>query len=258
LAQALPARDQDPVVGDLLEAGIPDLRDLLDLAELVLRRWMVRWKSWHPWLALVGLVLPSGILLSRISSRLCVYASVQLAAYLRSGNPFGNGLSLADEAIALLCQALAVIACAWLTGFALAGVSRPTLAAHAAVFYAAWLFFGARMLLAVRLDFALPLLLGAACFVAPSLWGALAGIRRAPLRPLPAIAFAAAVLLLAGMAAWTDLRRDAAFVAWSHGAYREHVNWTARMVPLVVLSWPALFLLLVTKPGSKRSEPSAA
>ena len=53
--------------GDLTESRASGRRALLDVLGLVVRRRAALWMDWRPWLALVGVVIPLGLLLSHVS-----------------------------------------------------------------------------------------------------------------------------------------------------------------------------------------------
>jgi hypothetical protein len=58
---------QDAVVGDVAELKMSDRRTICELVGLVVRRQAQPWKTRRPWLALIGIVGPVGVLLSQIS-----------------------------------------------------------------------------------------------------------------------------------------------------------------------------------------------
>jgi hypothetical protein len=59
IARTLEPELRDAVVGDVAELQMPDRRAVCELLGLVLRRQAPLWKTWRPWLALVGIVGPS-------------------------------------------------------------------------------------------------------------------------------------------------------------------------------------------------------
>jgi hypothetical protein len=56
--------EREAVHGDLAESGESGIAALRDVLGLVARRQAALWTDWRPWLALVGLVFPVGVLLS--------------------------------------------------------------------------------------------------------------------------------------------------------------------------------------------------
>ena len=62
-AQLLERSEREAVLGDLLETGEGTWRSLLDVLGLVIRRQLLLWKSWRPWVAAFGLAFPSCLLL---------------------------------------------------------------------------------------------------------------------------------------------------------------------------------------------------
>src|SRR5262249_22183020 len=66
-ARLLERRDREAVLGDLIETGEGVWQSLLDVVGLVIRRQLLQWKKWQPWLALFGLALPASLLLMGFS-----------------------------------------------------------------------------------------------------------------------------------------------------------------------------------------------
>lgn len=67
LSRLLEADEREAVRGDLTESGASGGRALRDVVGLVVRRQAALWMDWRPWLALVGVVVPLGLLLSHVS-----------------------------------------------------------------------------------------------------------------------------------------------------------------------------------------------
>jgi len=63
----LDAEERDAVRGDLAELNVAAGRALREVVGLLVRRQLRLWTDWRPWLALAGLVIPLGMLLSLIS-----------------------------------------------------------------------------------------------------------------------------------------------------------------------------------------------
>ncbi len=61
--------EREAVRGDFAESGETSGQALRNVLGLVLRRQAALWKDWRPWLALVGLVAPLGVLLSLVARR---------------------------------------------------------------------------------------------------------------------------------------------------------------------------------------------
>jgi hypothetical protein len=56
--------ERNAVLGDFSESGTSGAQALCDVVDLIVRRQLALWRDWHPWLALMGVVVPLGILLS--------------------------------------------------------------------------------------------------------------------------------------------------------------------------------------------------
>jgi hypothetical protein len=66
-ARLLERGEREAVLGDLLETGEGAWRGLPDVLGLVIRRQLLHWKKWQPWLALFGLALPASLILMGFS-----------------------------------------------------------------------------------------------------------------------------------------------------------------------------------------------
>ena len=66
-SRLLESAEREAVCGDLAESGVTGSRALGDILGLVVRRQAALWADWRPWLGLVGLVVPLGMLLSIVS-----------------------------------------------------------------------------------------------------------------------------------------------------------------------------------------------
>ena len=118
-ARLLQPSEREAVLGDLSEAGEGVWHGLLDVGGLVIRRQLLPWRSWRPWLAAFGLALPCSLVLMGLS----------VAVSLRYEHLGGRGLSgsLQDSFLHLLCGGLLPVACSWVSGFVMGTISRQTL-----------------------------------------------------------------------------------------------------------------------------------
>ena len=66
-ALLLEPNEREVVLGDLAEAGESAWRSSLGILGLVMRRQLIPWKSWRPWLAVFALALPFSFLLMGFS-----------------------------------------------------------------------------------------------------------------------------------------------------------------------------------------------
>jgi len=66
-AGLLDGRDRDAVRGDLDEAGVTGARALREILGLIVRRQLMSWTEWRPWVGLVALAMPLGFLLGAIA-----------------------------------------------------------------------------------------------------------------------------------------------------------------------------------------------
>src|SRR5256885_14233643 len=160
-SQLLERDEREAVRGDLEEAGDNAGRGLSDVAGLVIRRQVLLWKNWRPWLAAFGLALPGSFLLMGFS------LSVS-SAYQQIFDPkitVGPGFWL------LACNVLLLIGWAWTGGFVVGSVSRRTVWVSAALSFAPCLFCLTRFRVESLSRFCLLL------FLLPAIWGVHRGLR---------------------------------------------------------------------------------
>ncbi len=122
-ARLLERGEREAVLGDLLETGEGVWRGLLDVLGLVIRRQLLHWKNWQPWLAVFGLALPGSLLLMGISvSVSSIYERlVDHRILIGSPHPIHEGF------LQLLCRGLLLIGGSWACGFVMGSMSRRTL-----------------------------------------------------------------------------------------------------------------------------------
>ena len=176
----LEPREREAVLGDLAEAGDPMFHGLLDVLGLALRRQMLLWKSWRPWVSAFGVVLPN-------SFQLIGFSLLVSETFRRM---FEQGLG-ANGVRLLLCRIALLAILPWGCGFAVGAVSRRTLWASLAACFLPCLFCLSRF--GVPHQSPLSLLL----FLPFAVWGAWQGLRRARLRLSLALTLAVAATVLA-------------------------------------------------------------
>jgi outer membrane protein assembly factor BamB len=131
LARALEPHERDAVCGDLIESHTSGAHALRSIAGLVARRQSTEWLDWHPWLALVTMAIPAGVLLSHWSRGWAdghaIYAFIYIQrwsdAYLE--NP-GSRREMLTLASIFLLHAITLAAWSWTAGRALGALSRRT------------------------------------------------------------------------------------------------------------------------------------
>src|SRR5438067_11520663 len=131
--------ERDAVRGDLAESGETGWRALVDVLGLVVRRQAALWTDWRPWLVLVGLVAPIGILLS-LASRLVAHSSA-IPIWMYLGNwtwtyitNGGARLDLLHNSAGIFEQYLILFCWSWASGFALGSLSRRTIPINGTLF----------------------------------------------------------------------------------------------------------------------------
>ena len=186
LSLALEPHERDALRGDHAELGVTGAQGLRDVLGLVSRRQLQLWTDWRPWLTLLVLVLPLGLLLSLASQRIASSSSVPLFIYVSNWTPIflespGSRSDMLGYAVAIGNQYLVLACWSWAVGFLLALLSRRTIPVNGILLcLAVW----SVSLLKSRLGGGAlgptyPLLLQGLFFLFPSIWGMSQGSRSA-------------------------------------------------------------------------------
>lgn len=256
LARALERPERDVVMGDLAESGAGFGLAMRDLLGLIVRRQIGLWTSWRPWLALFGVCGLAGLSLSSIVFRLNVDLGKYLAHYL-------TDLTDRQEVAFFLCMAVALLVWSWTCGFVLGSLSGRAVWLTWSVFYfvvldSAW----SRFVLAgniilrnprtheslldslqgtLRLLMAttLPLSIAAFLFLVPALFGAFLGVRWRILAVRHTYLIGSVNTALAILTTWATGWYDPAHLP----ARWPGVPWPVRLLPFLLVSWPAAYLV---------------
>lgn len=131
LSRLLNNDERQVVCGDLEECGASAGKALREIVGLVARRQLALWFGREPWLALLTIVIPIGVLLSHASRSWAEGAAMDMMLYgrlwdfLYLANP-GWRADLISTALRIAAAWLALIGWSWTSGFVLARLSRPT------------------------------------------------------------------------------------------------------------------------------------
>jgi hypothetical protein len=266
LARALESAERDVVLGDLAESGEGIGAATRHLLGLVVRRQAGLWFSWRPWLALLGVSCLAGLSLSRIVFRLNVDLYKHAAGYATS-------LSARQEVAFLICLAGALTVWSWTGGFVLGSLSGRAVWLTWSVFYfvvldSAWARFvlagniilrdphthegpldSPQVALRLLMAATLPLSIAALLFLLPALSGAFVGVRRRILAVHHAHLIGSVNIALTILTTWSTGWYDPAHLParWPGAA------WSTRLLPFLLASLPAAYLLACSLP--KRSRP---
>jgi hypothetical protein len=146
-SRMLNPEEREVVCGDLAESGEKGSRALRDVLGLVVRRQAALWTDWRPWLTLVGLVVPLGMLLSIVSKSTADGSAVYIWMYANNLDwdlirNSGFRYEFA-HCIPIVFLPYLMLACwSWTCGFVLGSVSRGLIRLNS-VLFCLMLLFGA-------------------------------------------------------------------------------------------------------------------
>jgi hypothetical protein len=228
----LDADERDAVRGDFAESGETGAQALREVLGLALRRQAGLWKGWQPWVVLVGLVAPFGLLLSLVSRRVADGSVIYAWMYFNNWDWALLGhrafwIILAQTSAPAFPDTVAVICLSWTIGLMLGALSRRAIPVTGALFFLV-LLFGEFVAIpqykALQLQFLnglfgrhfknndivysltfykvmFPLLVQVVLVLLPSLWGMYKGLRMAALPILlRTILWAPAIAIMAALA----------------------------------------------------------
>jgi hypothetical protein len=218
-SQLLEPDERETVLGDLVEGGESAWHALVDVLGLILRRQVGLWTSWRPWIAAFGLALPCSFPLMGFSVSISWMVLHHPNAMLDPKTGVNLGL-------ALLCQVLLLIACAWTGGLVLGSLSRRTLWVSIVAVCSPCLFCLSRF----RIESLSPLCL--LLFLPPAILGVRQGMRKIRIDLVPAALLAAATTLLMAF-------------TWSRGVIW-FLNWA--------LIWPAWYLVATAQKSREKTQ----
>jgi len=257
---------REAVLGDLTELKISEERAIYELLSLLLRRQTKAQTSWKPWLALLGIVWPITWLLTNLSNGIASDLNIQALAYWKYGVFYGTGLTGLQEILTFVCQSLAVIFWSWTAGWAIGALSEGALWVnqtllclicffHGKVIYLIWLHLQAAFPFnhfgSANFPFYLHSFIHTAVVLLLVLLPAFAGIklpmRRGRIGIKLTIFLVSAIATLTMLVTLTEGWQFTALERWSMGALHYSTpGWEERLLPLLVFSWPATYLLIGT------------
>lgn len=266
---------RETVLGDLEELKVSNGRAVCELLDLLLRRQMKQWKNWRPWLALLGIVWPITWLLTNLSGDVASGLNIQTLAYWKYGVFYGTGLTGQQEILTLACQSLAIVLWSWTAGWALGTLSDGAVWMNRTLLCLIWFFHG-KVIYFICLylwaavafkhpgavKFPLHLLLYPAVLLLLLLLPAFSGIRLAVRRSQIGIKLTifvvAAIATLTTLVTLTEGWQLTALEKWSMGALHYPTpGWEQRLLPLLVLSWPAAYLLWQVRDAGESAATAA-
>lgn len=221
-SRLLETSEREAVLGDLVESRETTLQSLCGVLGLALRRQVVLWKHWRPWLASFGLALPCSLLLMGFSLSIS-------QAYQRLINAtvfHGTSITLGPGVALLLSNLILLLAWSWTGGFVMGSLSRRTIRVSIFLSFLPCVFCLARFRVESLSRFCMLL------FILPAAWGLYRGLRIAQIRLRSAVLLALTITVLT-------------IPTWSHKG-----SW----IPNWALSWPAWYLVATAVATSASKE----
>ena len=131
LSRSLERAERDAIFGDFIESRSTSVQALRDVLGLVARRQVGLWLDWKPWGALLGIVVPIGLLLSYLSIRWADSSAVYAWLYVNNWTPGffeipGARRDLLNTGTRFCLNALTFAGWSWSAGFVLGMLSRRT------------------------------------------------------------------------------------------------------------------------------------
>lgn len=139
VARALDPAEREVVLGDLAESGESWNHALWEVFGLVVRREAALWLTPRPWLILIALVIPLGLLISVLSRITSGATSVYLWMYANNSDwdlirSAGFWYVLREASLWFFVQCLALACGAWTVGYVIGVVSGKFVRSSAFVF----------------------------------------------------------------------------------------------------------------------------
>jgi hypothetical protein len=269
VSSLLDEHDRDVVCGDLAECHSRTTNALREIVGLVIRRQATLWVDWRPWLAVVSVVIPIGLLLSHASRWWGVttaingvhYWTLWDVAYLAYP---GWRADLTRIVVGTCIAFVALVGWSWTTGFVLGRLSRRTVWTTMTLLCLVVLTGTLGTITTAQARAATPTLQYHVVFVVfprllrtflvmlPAVWGAYRGVRA---RSLPLIPIVVGVLLLATLTALASPGLEGSLV-FGRGHIPGDPGPDGFVVseddprPLwflqIVMMWPAAYILATT------------
>ena len=129
LLGALDSNEREVVSGDLLEAHESPGASVIQVLSLIVRRQLILWAGWRPWLVFITVAIPSAVLLAQTARDFASWSAIYSwmlinntdAALLRSAG-FWYGAREYSWVVAKF--ALVLFCCSWACGRLVAQLSR--------------------------------------------------------------------------------------------------------------------------------------
>lgn len=128
ISRALDGRDREAVLGDIAESGQPWHSAFRDILGLVVRREAALWAGHRPWIILIAVVVPLGLLISVLSTLVSGETRVYVWMYANNWDwallrDLGFWRIFSEATVLACIQYLTLACCAWTIGLVVGAVS---------------------------------------------------------------------------------------------------------------------------------------
>ena len=223
ISRLLDPGEREAVLGDLEEMGVGPWQALTEIGGLVLRREAGHLSNWRPWVAALGVSVPTSFMFMGESVALCA-GGVSLAAAVATRQPYAPAIEM------LAVQALLLAGWAWTCGRLVGSLSRRTAWFSILAYGSPCLFCLSRFRVASLSRLSLLL------FVLPLAMGLWQGLRKGSVGPRIGVATAAVVTALA--------------IIVQLGA-PGGAGIASRLISNLVQTWPAWCLAAISLKGAR-------
>jgi hypothetical protein len=139
VSRSLAPDEREAVHGDFAESDETSGEALRGVLGLVVRRQVALWRDWRPWLILVVLVVPLGLLLSFVSRMMADFSAIYSWMYLNNWTwtyiaNAGARTDLIGYGAEISFKYLALLSWSWTGGFLLGALSRRTIPVNVSMF----------------------------------------------------------------------------------------------------------------------------
>jgi hypothetical protein len=238
--------ERDAVMGDLAELKLGSLQTIFELCGLIVRQQAPLWNGWRPWLALLGIAGLVGIRLNVVAHGLTAWPYFNIRTYLKYATFYHDGMTTGEELLMWLSMAAGVLLWSWTAGFAFTSIAGKSAYVTGVLICAMWLAWNGFMLaraLVVLPWLSILQLIPLVLFFIPAIWGARRAYRGGNLSRPEATILLLVTMSVVALVTWTSGLPQAGLERWSEGAIHGGAPWYHRLLPYLLYSLPAAWIV---------------